>query len=423
MGVKLQAIRGMNDILPEHNLLWHFVEDVIRDVVTQYGYDEIRCPIVESTDLFVRSVGETSDIVEKEMYTFLDRNGDSLTLRPEGTANCVRAAIQHGLLYNQTQRLWYTGPMFRHERPQRGRYRQFYQFGIEALGWNGPDIDAEVIAISARLMQRLGLLEHAVLQLNTLGSFESRAKYRAVITDYFTSYHDQLDDDSKRRLISNPLRILDSKNPDLKALINNAPVLMDSLDNESKEYFDALCEYLKKLSIPYVINPHLVRGLDYYCHMVFEWVTDKLGAQSTVGAGGRYDGLVEQLGGPATPAAGFGFGVDRIVNLLEAIEAAPPLALPDVYFIAMGNAHIQGMQIAEQLRTNLPSLRLIMQCGDVSFKAQMKKADKSGARYAFILGEDELAQNKITVKALREDLPQQMISIDTLVEFLKENVQ
>lgn len=421
----LQAIRGMNDILPQDNPLWHHVEAIIRDTVTQYGYAEIRCPIVESTDLFVRSVGASTDIVEKEMYTFQDRNGDGLTLRPEGTAGCVRAAIEHGLLYNQTQRLWYMGQMFRHERPQRGRYRQFYQFGIEAFGWEGPDIDAEIIALSAQIWRRLGIAEHVKLEINSLGSFEVRARYRDIVHAYFAQYENDLDEDSTRRLKTNPLRILDSKNPALQNLIQEAPSLLDALDVPSKKYFDALRGYLDALSITYVINPRLVRGLDYYCHMVFEWVTDKLGAQSAVCSGGRYDGLVEQLGGSSTPAVGFGFGIDRVVNLLEAIEAHPEQErVPHVYFMAMGEAaHKQAMVLAENARASLPGLRLIMQCGETSFKTQMKKADKSGAYYALILGEDELAERVVTVKPLRENNPQQTISFDQLIAFLQECIK
>jgi len=425
MSVVLQAVRGMNDLLPQNNPLWHHVEAIIRDTVAQYGYSEIRCPIVEQTDLYVRSVGESSDIVEKEMYTFLDRNGDSLTLRPEGTAGCVRAAIEHGLLYNQTQRLWYMGPMFRHERPQRGRYRQFYQFGVEAFGWEGPDIDAEILALNARLWQRLGVQEHVTLQLNSLGSFEVRAQYREMVREYFARYENDLDEDSKRRLNNNPLRILDSKNSALKDIIENAPTLLGMLDAPSRDHFDKLCDYLNQLNIKYVINPRLVRGLDYYCHMVFEWVTDKLGSQSAVCSGGRYDGLVEQLGGPAVPAVGFGFGIDRVINLLETIDhQSASILLPDAYLIAMGDvAHQQGLALAEKLRDQLPGFCLIMQCGETSFKTQMKKADKSGARFALILGEDEIAKHMIIVKSLREDLPQQMISVNQLTKFLSQRMQ
>lgn len=423
MAALVQAIRGMNDILPSDNAYWHQVESAIRAVVLQYGYSEIRCPVVESTDLFIRAVGTTTDIVEKEMYTFADRNGDSLSLRPEGTAGCVRAAIEHGLLYNQTQRLWYMGPMFRHERPQRGRYRQFYQFGVEAFGWKGPDADAEVIAISARLLQNLGLREYVTLELNTLGSFDSRIRYRKVLTDYFRSVESQLDEESRRRLESNPLRILDSKNPALKTVIAQAPLLMDHLDEESLAHFTGLREYLDAMGIDYVLNPRIVRGLDYYCHSVFEWTTDKLGAQSAVAAGGRYDALVEQLGGPQIPAAGFGLGIDRVVNLLEAIHATSIGDFSDIYVMAMSKTlHIKAMSIVEELRNKFSSQRIIVHCGEGSIKSQMKKADKSGAKIALIFGENEFLQGAVTVKWLRESREQEIVLLNQLDQFLKEHV-
>lgn len=334
MSAKIQSIRGMHDVLPEHSGLWQYFERIIRNTIQQYGYREIRMPVVESTDLFCRSIGEVTDIVEKEMYTFQDRNGDSLTLRPEGTASCVRAAIQHGLLHNQQQRLWYMGPMFRHERPQKGRYRQFHQIGVETFGIDGPDIDAELIMMTARFWQQLGL-NNIRLELNTLGSNEARSTYRDVLVDYLNQHHDQLDDESQRRLTSNPLRILDSKNPAMQDMIEAAPKLMDHLDDESRDHFEQLQQILSQAGIEFRINTRLVRGLDYYCKTVFEWVTDELGAQGTVCAGGRYDGLVEQLGGKSTSAAGFAMGVERLLSLIEnnGVQIEPEL---DVYMLLQG---------------------------------------------------------------------------------------
>ncbi len=420
-GKKLQAIRGMNDLLPDQSALWQYFEATVQALTRRYGYAEIRTPIVEQTTLFARSIGEVTDIVEKEMYTFEDRNGDSLTLRPEGTASCVRAAMEHGLLHNQTQRLWYQGPMFRHERPQKGRYRQFHQVGVEAFGLEGPDIDAEVILLSARLWQELGLSEHVTLELNSLGSNAARAAYRDTLVAYFEQHRDQLDEDSLRRLGSNPLRILDSKNPAMAAMLADAPKLMDHLDAESREHFEQLTALLEAAGIDYVINPRLVRGLDYYCRTVFEWTTTALGSQGTVCAGGRYDGLVEQLGGKPTPAVGFAMGIERLILLLDTLQLTPAEALGelDLYVLPMDhNATAQAMLLAEQLRDALPGLRAQLHCGGGSFKSRIKKADKSGARLALLLGSDELAAGRATLKFLREERDQLSVSQNDLVETL-----
>lgn len=419
---KIQAIRGMNDLLPSDSPRWQFFEAKVRQLMLRYGFNEIRTPIVEQTALFARSIGEVTDIVEKEMYTFDDRNDESLTLRPEGTASCVRAAMEHGLLYNQTQRLWYQGPMFRYERPQKGRYRQFHQIGIEAFGFDGPDIDAEVILLSARLWQELGLMEHVTLELNSLGSSEARAAYRDTLVAYFEQHHEVLDEDSKRRLTSNPLRILDSKNPAMAEMLDAAPQLMDHLDEESRAHFDQLTAMLEAAGIDYVINPRLVRGLDYYCRTVFEWTTTALGSQGTVCAGGRYDGLVEQLGGKSTPAVGFAMGIERLILLLETLELIPDEALGgcDVYVLPMDdNATITAITLAEQLRGELPELRLQLHCGGGSFKSRMKKADKSDASMAILLGEDEIAQQSATLKFLRDDREQQNVPQATLGRTLR----
>jgi len=419
MSKTIQSIRGMHDVLPDESYQWQAFEQIVRELMAMYGYREIRMPAVESTDLFSRSIGEVTDIVEKEMYTFEDRNGDMLTLRPEGTAGCVRAGIQHGILHNQVQRLWYMGPMFRHERPQKGRYRQFHQLGVETFGIADPDIDAELIVMSARLWKLLQL-EDIRLELNTLGSNEARAKYRTVLVDYLNANRDRLDEDSLRRLDSNPLRILDSKNPEMKSLINDAPSLMGNLDTESTEHFEQLRLYLDDVGIEYTINPRLVRGLDYYCKTVFEWVTDRLGAQGTVCAGGRYDGLVEQLGGKATPASGFALGIERLLALREAANIEVPADHPDLYLLLQGASSThKGLVLAEKLRNENPGLSILSNCGGGSFKSQMKKADKSGAAIALILGENEIADETVTVKFLREQKEQQTISQNGLSEFLK----
>jgi histidyl-tRNA synthetase len=411
----------MHDVLPDESCQWQAFEQAVRQLMAVYGYREIRMPAVESTDLFCRSIGEVTDIVEKEMYTFEDRNGDMLTLRPEGTAGCVRAGIEHGILYNQVQRLWYMGPMFRHERPQKGRYRQFHQFGVETFGIADPDIDAELIIMTARLWRMLQL-EGIRLELNTLGSNQARADYRDILVDYLHANRDQLDEDSLRRLDSNPLRILDSKNPAMKPVIEQAPSLLDHLDAESLEDFELLKQYLDEAGIAYTINPRLVRGLDYYCKTVFEWVTDQLGAQGTVCAGGRYDGLVEQLGGKATPACGFALGIERLLAMREAADVDVPRGHPDIYLMLQGESSMRkGLPLAERLRDENPGLKILSNCGGGSFKSQMKKADKSGAAIALILGENEIADNTITVKFLREQREQQTISQNEITEFLKHN--
>ncbi|MBZ0093761.1 MAG: histidine--tRNA ligase [Sulfuricella sp.] len=409
---QIQAIRGMNDILPEHADLWAFFEETVEDWLRSYGYRCIRMPIVEQTALFKRAIGEVTDIVEKEMYTFTDAlNGDSLTLRPEGTASCVRAAIQHNLLYNAPQRLYYTGPMFRHERPQKGRYRQFHQVGVESLGYAGPDMDAEHIIMTARLWKRLGLPDIA-LQINTLGNSADRARHRARLVHYLGQHVEALDEDSRRRLHTNPLRVLDSKNPALQELIEAAPKLLDDLDEASLKHFEDLQVMLRDAGIEYQINPRLVRGLDYYNFTVFEWVTTKLGAQGTVCAGGRYDGLVEQIGGKPAPACGFAMGVERLLALLEEYAFQAPRVAPDVYLVHQGDAANKfAMVAAEQLRDQ--GLHVLLHCGGGSFKSQMKKADASGARYALIIGDDEAGAGEVSLKPLRELGEQMRMTVDS----------
>ncbi len=428
MAKLIKSIRGMHDVLPDNSHRWQAFEAVIRQLMASYGYREIRMPLVESTDLFCRSIGEVTDIVEKEMYTFEDRNGDMLTLRPEGTASCVRAGIQHGLLHNQVQRLWYNGPMFRHERPQKGRYRQFHQFGVEAYGISTPDIDAELILIGARLWRQLGL-KNIRLELNTLGSAQTRANYKQLLVDYLEQHRDLLDEDSLRRLQSNPLRVLDSKNPAMHEMLENAPALIDHLDDESTLEFDKLKASLQAAGVEFTINPRLVRGLDYYCKTVFEWISDELGAQGTICAGGRYDGLVEQLGGKSTPAIGFALGMERILSLLESQNESPQndasqaAANVDIYLVLLGDAcELKGLQLAEEIREQLPTVRMITHCGAGSVKSQMKKADKSGASIALILAEDELTNAQITVKYLREKKQQMAIGFEELTEFIKNTV-
>jgi histidyl-tRNA synthetase len=411
-----QSIKGMNDILPQDSPAWHYLETCLRQLTASYGYSEIRMPIVENTQLFCRSIGEVTDIVEKEMYTFVDKGEDSLTLRPEGTASCVRAGIQHGLLYNQQQRLWYMGPMFRRERPQKGRYRQFYQFGLETFGFKGPDIDVEVIALSARLWKMIGL-ENVELQINSLGSNQAREAYKEKLVEYLQDNFDSLDADSQRRLNSNPLRVLDTKNPAMKAVVDAAPKLMEHLDDESAEHFELLKRKLDALGIAYVINPNLVRGLDYYNRSVFEWVTTELGAQGTICAGGRYDGLVEQLGGQATFGCGFAMGLERIILLLQQQpQFSNKLSSKcDVYLCTLGEqAEFAGLTLAESLREQLPSLKLQLHSGGGNFKKQLKKADKSGAVIALILGDDELHEKQVSVKHLREKRPQENVSFSQL---------
>ncbi len=420
MANPIQAIRGMNDILPKETSVWQFVENTLRQVLQSYGYQEIRFPIVEKTELFKRSIGEATDIVEKEMYTFLDRNNDSLTLRPEGTACCVRAGIEHGLLYNQVQRLWYMGPYFRHERPQKGRYRQFYQCGAEVFGIDTPDADAELILLAAKILEKLGLKPYVKLELNSLGGTEARAIYRDELVHYLSKHKDQLDEDSKRRLTTNPLRILDSKNPEVQALLQTAPKLNDYLDAESRDHFIAVQNYLTAAGIPFTLNPRLVRGLDYYTKTVFEWSTTELGAQGAVCSGGRYDNLVEQLGGKATPALGFGIGLDRIVLLFQQVQTELPSHTPHIYFLSDGKIAFQrALALADVLRDKIPELRILLHCGGGSLKNQFKKADKSGARLALILGEQELQSNAVAVKFLREESPQALVKQADLIEFVR----
>ncbi|OPX56287.1 histidyl-tRNA synthetase [Oceanospirillum multiglobuliferum] len=417
MANKIQAIRGMNDILPEDSAIWQYLENTVANLLKRYSYNEIRMPIVEQTALFKRSIGEVTDIVEKEMYTFEDRNGDSLTLRPEGTAGCVRAAEEHGLLYNQIQRLWYCGPMFRYERPQKGRYRQFHQIGVETFGMQGPDIDAELILLSARLWKELGIYDAVTLELNSLGSSEARAEYRDALVAFLSERKDQLDEDSQRRLTSNPMRILDSKNPETQKLLDGAPVFADFIDTESKTHFEQLCATLDAAGIAYVLNPRLVRGLDYYGKTVFEWTTQALGSQGTVCAGGRYDGLVEQLGGRATPAVGFAMGVERLILLLQTLEAIPASvnAQPDLFVAAVDAQH--SLLLGELLRANT-QYRTLVHCGGGSFKNQIKKADKSGAKIALIIGETEAQNQQVTVKFLRDEREQTVVAQADLVAFL-----
>ena len=422
MSKSLQAIRGMNDILPEQTPAWRYLENTLVNLLDGYGYKEIRLPIVEYTELFARGIGEGTDVVDKEMYTFLDRNEESLTLRPEGTAGCVRAVLEHGLAGGgQVQKLWYAGPMFRYEKPQKGRYRQFHQVGVEAFNLPGPDVDAELIVLTWRLWKKLGLADAVTLQLNSLGSSEARAAYRDALVAYLQERFDQLDEDSQRRLTTNPLRILDSKNEATQAVLVGAPTLGDYLDEESRLHFEGVKARLDAAGIRYQINHKLVRGLDYYNRTVFEWVTDKLGAQGTVCAGGRYDGLVAQLGGKATPGVGFAMGVERLVLLLETLELLPAELnhAADVYVCAFGEAaELAALTLTERLRDELPGLRLLLNSGGGSFKSQFKKADKSGARYALILGDDELAGRVVGCKPLRDDSEQQSVAWDALAEHL-----
>ncbi|MBK1641941.1 histidine--tRNA ligase [Chromatium okenii] len=416
MTKSLQAIRGMHDILPAQVALWQHVEDTVREVLTSYGYAEIRTPLVEVTALFHRAIGAVTDIVEKEMYSFDDRNGDSLSLRPEGTASCVRAALEHGLLI-QPQRLWYRGAMFRYERPQRGRYRQFHQIGVETFGLAGAEIDLELMLLTARLWRRLGLTDLR-LELNSLGDAEERAAYRAQLVTYLSAHADQLDADSQRRLTTNPLRVLDSKHPATQEIVAGAPTLLAHLGAETRSHFEQICAGLDAAGVSYQLNPRLVRGLDYYNRTVFEWVTDALGAQGTVCAGGRYDGLVAQLGGKSVPAIGFAMGLERLVEVLAAAGQMPDSAV-DVYLVAVGAAAQQAAPVvAERLRDAVPGLRMLTNCGGGNFKNQFKKADKSGAQFALVLGETELAENRFGLKSLRLDSEQQSFTFEELTAFL-----
>ena len=421
MAKTIQAIRGMNDCLPTETPLWQLVENKVRSVLSAYGYAEIRMPIVESTPLFARAIGEVTDVVEKEMFTFDDRDEESLTLRPEGTAGCVRAGIEHGLLYNQEQRLWYMGPMFRYERPQKGRYRQFHQVGVEIFGIPNPEIDAELIALTARLWKDLGIFDHVTLQLNSIGSLEARKNYRQALVDFLQNHIDILDEDSKRRLTTNPLRILDSKDQRVQEVLNDAPKLHDYLDDDSREHFAQLCALLDSLGIQYEINQKLVRGLDYYNKTVFEWVTSALGAQGTVCGGGRYDGLVEQLGGHATSGVGFAMGLERLVLLVQ--EVNTQITLPsavDIYIVYQGEGTtVAAFNLAEKLRSELPHLRTLLHCSGGNFKKQFKRADKSGAKLALVIGEDEVKNQQVVVKNLLQHSEQAVVALGDIINHIQ----
>ncbi len=420
MSNSLRAVRGMNDILPADSGLWGHFEATVRDWLRAYGYQEMRTPILEHTGLFKRAIGEVTDIVEKEMYTFVDDlNGESLTLRPEGTASCVRAAIEHNLLYDGGKRLWYTGPMFRHERPQKGRYRQFHQVGVEALGYATPDMDVELLLMTARLWKQLGLADYIRLEINSLGGAEARAAHRQKLIAYFQAHQAELDADAQRRLLANPLRILDTKNPAMQALVDAAPSLMDELDDAARQHFDAVCQGLTDAGIAYRINPRLVRGLDYYNYTVFEWVTDRLGAQGTVCAGGRYDGLVAQLGGKPAPACGFAMGVERLLVMMVEAGLGPDAPSPDVYLVNVGEAAGRfALQVAEALRD--AGFIVLRHGGGGSFKSQMKKADASGAALAVIVGDDEAAAGEVSFKPMRVEVAQQRLPLTQAIALMKE---
>jgi len=420
--MKPKAIRGMNDILPDVSGTWRYLEQVVQDIVRSYGYDEIRLPILEYTELFRRSIGEVTDIVEKEMYTFEDRNGESLTMRPEATASVVRAGITNGLLHNQRQKLWTSGPMFRYEKPQKGRYRQFHQFNVEALGYAGPDVDAELILMSARMWRELGI-SRLGLELNSLGTGDSRQRYRETLVEYFSSVKNQLDQDSIRRLERNPLRILDSKNPEMQATIDAAPVMLDYLDAESAEHFEELRALLDAAGVNYTLNPRLVRGLDYYNRTVFEWVTDALGAQGAVCSGGRYDGLVAKLGGRPTPAVGWAMGIERFVALFEACGGEAPDSDADVYLVAVGEGTLErAFRVAETLRDTISGIRVEVNLDSGSFKSQMKRANNSNAEFALILGEQEMAEDRIGIKPLRTREEQYSVGLDELAKMLADKL-
>ena len=420
MAKNIQAIRGMNDCSPTESPLWQWIEGQVRQILSSYGYSEVRMPIVESTPLFARAIGEVTDVVSKEMYTFWD-NDEQLTLRPEGTAGCVRAAIEHGWIYNNEQRLWYMGPMFRHERPQKGRYRQFHQAGVEVFGIATPEIDAELIILTARLWKALGIEQHVSLQLNSIGSLEARANYRSALVAFLENHQDLMSEEEKERLVKNPLRILDTKNQALQDVLDGAPKLLDYLDDESREHFAQLCGLLDAVGIQYEINPKLVRGLDYYNKTVFEWVTSALGAQGTVCGGGRYDGLVEQLGGHATSSVGFAMGLERLVLLVQEVNKSIPVkSAVDIYVVYQGEGTtLAAFQLAEKLRSELPHLSTMLHCSGGNFKKQFKRADKSGATLALVLGESEVQNNQVVVKHLLGAEEQQTIDVDNLIEHVK----
>lgn len=420
MAKNIQAIRGMNDCSPTESPLWQWIEGQIRQILSSYGYSEVRMPIVESTPLFARAIGEVTDVVSKEMYTFWD-NDEQLTLRPEGTAGCVRAAIEHGWIYNNEQRLWYMGPMFRHERPQKGRYRQFHQAGVEVFGIATPEIDAELIILTARLWKALGIDQHVSLQLNSIGSLEARANYRSALVAFLENHQDLMSEEEKERLVKNPLRILDTKNQALQDVLDGAPKLLDYLDDESREHFAQLCGLLDAVGIQYEINPKLVRGLDYYNKTVFEWVTSALGAQGTICGGGRYDGLVEQLGGHATSGVGFAMGLERLVLLVQEVNKSIPVkSAVDIYVVYQGEGTtLAAFQLAEKLRSELPHLSTMLHCSGGNFKKQFKRADKSGATLALVLGESEVQNNQVVVKHLLGAAEQQTIDVDNLIEHVK----
>ena len=420
MAKNIQAIRGMNDCSPTESPLWQWIEGQVRQILSSYGYSEVRMPIVESTPLFARAIGEVTDVVSKEMYTFWD-NDEQLTLRPEGTAGCVRAAIEHGWIYNNEQRLWYMGPMFRHERPQKGRYRQFHQAGVEVFGIASPEIDAELIILTARLWKALGIDQHVSLQLNSIGSLEARANYRSALVAFLENHQDLMNEEEKERLVKNPLRILDTKNQALQDVLDGAPKLLDYLDDESRQHFAQLCGLLDAVGIQYEINPKLVRGLDYYNKTVFEWVTSALGAQGTVCGGGRYDGLVEQLGGHATSGVGFAMGLERLVLLVQEVNKSIPVkSAVDIYVVYQGEGTtLAAFQLAEKLRSELPHLSTMLHCSGGNFKKQFKRADKSGATLALVLGESEVQNNQVVVKHLLGAAEQQTIDVDNLIEHVK----
>lgn len=420
MAKNIQAIRGMNDCSPTESPLWQWIEGQIRQILSSYGYSEVRMPIVESTPLFARAIGEVTDVVSKEMYTFWD-NDEQLTLRPEGTAGCVRAAIEHGWIYNNEQRLWYMGPMFRHERPQKGRYRQFHQAGVEVFGIATPEIDAELIILTARLWKALGIDQHVSLQLNSIGSLEARANYRSALVAFLENHQDLMSEEEKERLVKNPLRILDTKNQALQDVLDGAPKLLDYLDDESREHFAQLCGLLDAVGIQYEINPKLVRGLDYYNKTVFEWVTSTLGAQGTVCGGGRYDGLVEQLGGHATSGVGFAMGLERLVLLVQEVNKSIPVkSAVDIYVVYQGEGTtLAAFQLAEKLRSELPHLSTMLHCSGGNFKKQFRRADKSGATLALVLGESEVQNNQVVVKHLLGTAEQQTIDVANLIEHVK----